>query len=271
MLGLGLMGGSLALALRALADAPAVVGWSPSASEAATAHRRGALTGVVDDPERAAEGADLVVLATPLDAACELVGTVAGALGPGATLTDVVSLKAPLVDAVRRAGLTARWVGSHPMCGGERSGFEAARADLYRDASVWVVDDGAGSAHRARVEGLWKALGARPESIEAADHDARMARVSHLPQLTSNALALLLEDAGLLPDDLGPGGRDMTRLAGSSPTVWADLLAHAPADLPVALRDLADRLRSLADQVEAGDLDALGASMARSCAWRQRT
>jgi len=155
------------------------------------------------------------------------------------------------------------------MCGGERSGFEASRADLYQGAWIWLVEDGAEPAHRARVAAMWTALGAAPHPLAATGHDALMARVSHLPQLTSNALAIFLDDAGLTPAELGPGGRDMTRLAGSSPVVWRDLLAHAPSALPEALRDLADRLGSLADLVEARDLEALEAWMAETRAWRE--
>jgi prephenate dehydrogenase len=269
VLGLGLMGGSLVRALARLPDPPFVTGWSPEPSEAEAARGSGALSAATASPADAVREADLVVLATPLGAACALVEALAGALGADALLTDVVSLKVPLADAVRRAGLTGRWVGAHPMCGGEASGFGAARAGLYEGARVWIVPSGAPEAAVARVEGFWRTLGAAPTRSDAAAHDRLMVVVSHLPQLTANVLARVLEDADAAPDDLGPGGRDMTRLAGSSPAMWRDLLAHAPDTLPAMLREVADGARSLAERIERGDLDAVEAGMAATRRWRE--
>lgn len=268
VLGLGLMGGSLARALRGLAIPPRVVGWSPDASEVRAAEEQGVVDRIAADALDAAADADLVVLATPLEPACRLMASLARAMEADALLTDVVSLKAPVRDAARIADLARRWVGSHPMCGGDRSGFGASRADLYQDARVWIVGQDADPADVARVEAFWSALGARPARTEAEDHDALMALASHLPQLTANALARVLEAGGVAPDDLGPGGRDMTRLAGSSPGVWRDLLAHAPPSLPDAMRETAARLAALAALVDRGDLDALEAWMSTTRTWR---
>ena len=269
VLGLGLMGGSLARALARLPGAPVVTGWSPEPDEIEAARAGGALARDAGSAADAVADADLVVLATPLGPACALVDTLAPSLRPDALLTDVVSLKRPVLEAVRRAGLAGRWVGAHPMCGGEASGFAAARADLYDGARVWVVADGASEAAVARVERFWGALGAEPMRTGADAHDHLMVAVSHLPQLTANVLARVLADAGVAPDALGPGGRDMTRLAGSSPAMWRDLIAHAPGTLPVMLREVAEGARALADRIESRDLDAVEAGMAATRRWKE--
>lgn len=269
ILGLGLMGGSLARAVRALHPPSGVVGWSPDADEARRAEKEGAISRAAADAEDAAAGADLVVVATPLEAALRLLTTLPGVLAPGALVTDVVSLKVPVRDAIRSAGLGPRWVGSHPMCGGERSGFAASRVDLYRDARVWIVAEGASGDDVRRLEAFWHALGALPRWIDAEEHDTLMGLASHLPQLAANALARVLEEAGVHAADLGPGGRDATRLAGSSPEVWGGLLAHAPVSLGRGLRSLAQHVDALADLVERRDLEALASWMAATRTWRE--
>ncbi len=268
ILGLGLMGGSLARALKGLSSPPRVTGWSPLAREREDALDEGALDEAPADVEPAVTAADLVVLATPVDAACRLVHTVAGLLPERAVLTDVASLKRPVLDAVRAAGLEARWVGAHPMCGSEASGFSASRPDLYAGARVWLVADGAGEENVGRVAAFWRTVGAAPVRVDADGHDRLMVLASHLPQLTANALARTLAEAEVSPEVLGPGGRDMTRLAGSSPSVWRDVLAHAPPSLPGALRDLSSRLEALADMVERADAEGLERWMAGTRSWR---
>lgn len=271
ILGVGFMGGSLARALRALPAPPDVVGWSIDPEEVEAGLAAGALTGAATDATDAARGADLVVLATPLAAACDLVEVLADVLGRDTLLTDVASLKGPVREAVRRAGRGLRWVGSHPMCGGERSGFAASRAELYRGARIWLVVDDSAPADGIRLEAFWTELGGRPARITSGEHDARMALASHLPQLTSTTLARLLAAEGLSREELGPGGLDMTRLAGSSPLLWRDLLAHAPPTLPEALRRLAVEVGSMAELLEVGDLDEVEAWMAATRRWKERS
>lgn len=268
IVGLGVMGGSLARALAALADAPVRSGWSPDPAERDAALAAGALDHAPDTPSDAVRDADLVVLAAPLQASCALLAPLAEVAPPGAVFTDVCSLKHPAEQAARAAGLAARWAGSHPMAGSEGAGFAAGRADLYRGALVWMVAAPEAAPAAAAVGGLWERLGARVQRTGAAAHDAQMARVSHLPQLTATALATVLADLGVEGGALGPGGRDMTRLAASNPQMWRDLLAHAPSELAPAVRALADTLTALAGQVEAGAVDAIEESMRRTRRWR---
>ena len=268
ILGLGVMGGSLARALSELADKPRVTGWAPQPSEREAALAAGAVDVAPAEWQAAVRDVELVVLAAPLAVSCAMLGQVAQAAPNDATLTDVASLKAPLARAAAAAGLAARWVGSHPMAGSEASGFAASRSGLYRDARVWTVADGQAGTRVARVHAFWKSIGARPLEIEAERHDRLMALASHLPQLASNALAAVLMEAGIRPEELGPGGRDTTRLAGSSADLWQDLLGYASPDLPRALRDLAAGADRMADLLERRDIEAIADIMRATRTWR---
>ena len=170
----------------------------------------------------------------------------AAAWGRAALATDVASLKVAVLGAAA-AGSRAHparrpapvFVGAHPMCGTERSGYAAARDDLFDGARVWLcpLPDRGSATALAIARDFWTLLGGRPRSVAAPRHDRIMANASHLPQLVSNALAAVMDDAGLAPDLLGPGGRDMTRLAGSSPTMWLPLLkALADEDAAASAR-----------------------------------
>ncbi|MEQ8331189.1 MAG: prephenate dehydrogenase/arogenate dehydrogenase family protein [Longimicrobiales bacterium] len=268
VLGLGVMGGSLVRALARRTGGPAVAGWSPDPAERQAARAEGALDEAPGSWQDAVHGADLVVLAAPLADTCDLLGRLPPHLDAGAVVTDVASLKAPVVRAARSAGLEDRFAGSHPMTGSESRGFDASRAELYDGAPVWVVPGG--EAATAAVAAFWRALGAAPTSIDAEAHDRLMALVSHLPQLAATALADTLADRGVSAGALGPGGRDTTRLAASNPEMWRDILAHAPPESAAGLRALAGALDGLADALEAGDVDHLTMVMARTAAWKAR-
>lgn len=268
LIGLGVMGGSLARALLAHEE------MSLTAWAADSADREAAAAGgirVATEASSALESAEVVVLATPLSTVPELAGLILQAAPADAALTDVASLQAPVLAAAEAAGLGNRWVTSHPLVGSERSGFDAARADLYLAAPVYLSDGAANAVARTRVETLWRTLGAHPEWIDAEAHDGRMAQVSHLPQLVATALADALAAAGVDVGVLGPGGRDTTRLAGSSPRMWQDLLAHADSALVDGLRSVAQRLQDDADALSAGETETAVERLMRAGAWREES
>jgi prephenate dehydrogenase len=246
-----------------------VVGWSPDPTERADALAVGALSDSPDDWRDAVARADLVVLATPLRAAVSMLPELALVAGPDSTFTDVVSLKEPMARAASLAGLSQRWVGSHPMAGSEKSGFAASRHDLLHEARVWTVVGDADADRVTLVERFWEALGGVPVRIGAGEHDRLMAGASHLPQLTATALVRILEDRGVAFEDLGPGGRDMTRLAQSDPVMWGDLLHEPPDSLAEGLRALAGELQRLAGLVENRDVASMQATMVRGGTWRR--
>ena len=267
IVGLGLMGGSLARALHALEDRPSILAWSRERADLDAALRAGVIDYVVDDADVVAASAELVVYATPLRATIQLIEQHRGRWAPDAVVTDVASLKGPIIERVRELGVETRFVGGHPLAGGERSGFGSAEADLYVNARVWLMSETGDEASRDRVAQLWTRVGARPSWTSAAVHDERMVWASHLPQLVSNAISLVLERRGLSRRDLGPGGRDMTRLAGSSPDIWMDLLeSSGPADART-LEELARELSELAGHLDEGRHHDLERLMHRTRRW----
>lgn len=268
VVGLGVMGGSFARALTGTAAAPEVRGWSHDADERRAALYAGAVMAAPEDLKEALQKADLVAIATPLQAACRLIADIAAdTLARDATIMDVSGLKAPVARAAAKAGVASRFVGAHPMAGSEVSGFPASRPDLFEGAIVWIVAERDAGAHTEKVEALWRSMGARPVRTSAQAHDRLMSLVSHLPQLAANGLAAALDDEGIVPGDLGPGGRDMTRLAASNPEMWAGLFEDAHPDLVRALRNTAETLQNAADELERGDVEAIVALMNRTRSW----
>ena len=268
LLGLGVMGGSLARALRAHAPKTKIVGWSPALGERDDALGSGVLDAAPSAWEEAVEEASLVVLAMPLAACVSFLPVLDGVAPERATLMDVASLKAPVEQAVAGLGLEARWVGAHPMAGSEGAGFGRSRAELFEGARVWLVAHDRAADRAREVADFWRVVGAEPAPIGATEHDHMMALVSHLPQLVANALGVEMARRAVCVDGLGPGGRDMTRLAASSVAMWLDLFPHASPDLAAALRGVAATTTGLADALEAGDLEGVGHIMQESAAWR---
>jgi len=254
VIGLGAIGGSLAWQAR-LAGVPRVVGYSPSRAEGVQALRAAAITELADAPARALDGADLAVLAVPAQATLDLIGRLRPALEPGALLTDVCSVKGPVLARAAAEGLGDRFAGGHPLAGTHGSGFAAARPDRLRGCVVYICETGLAGGDRAarRVMRFWEdVLEAQPVLIDAASHDRQLAWTSHLPQAVASALAKTLADRGLAGVSFGTGARDTTRLAASSPDMWLDILlfnqeaivealAAAEAELSELRRLLADR------------------------------
>jgi prephenate dehydrogenase len=269
--GFGLVGGSLARDLRGLSRPPAITAVSARHREVEDGVAAGILDAAPGDLEGILREADLVVYATPVGTTLRLLEEHRGLWRPGAVITDVGSLKAPVLEAVEELGEGVRYVGSHPMAGGEGSGFGASRQGVFRDARVWLVAGKARPQVRRRVWDLWEAVGGRPAWIDPLEHDRRMVWASHLPQLAANALALALEGAGLHPGDLGPGGRDMTRLAASGPEMWQDLFRHAPGDLLAALEGLEGEVGRLRRLLEEERWEEVARAMKRTGNWKKKT
>ncbi len=257
VLGLGLLGGSVALAARRRRVAALVAGASRRADVRAAALARGAVD-EAGDPESAARGADLVVLATPLFAMPELARRIAPALAPGAIVTDVGSAKGGLCEALPGLLPTGvAYVGSHPMAGSHRSGFEHAREDLFEGAAC-VVTEAPDPAVRDRVCGFWRALGARVVLRDAVSHDAEVAWISHLPHVLAFAYAAALREAPARATELaGSGFRDFTRIAHSEPELWAEILIANRKALAAPLQAAGEALAELGRATFANDAEAL--------------
>lgn len=245
IVGLGLMGGSLAwdLAERGLR----VLGADRDPGVVAAARADGVVAGELDLDESPYElDVDVLVLAVPVRAMPELLRHLAPAIPSRTLVTDLGSTKRSIVAAAEGVGLGDRFVGSHPIAGDTSSGWAAARAGLYRDATVLLTPTSTSRPEAiARAIDLWSAAGATTTVVDAAEHDRRLAWTSHLPQLAATALAIALDDATLSLDDLGPGGRDTTRLAASSPEMWTDIALDNAETLIETLGSLEMRLADL--------------------------
>lgn len=270
--GVGLIGGSLALAARRAGLVREVVGFGRTAANLDVALRRGLVDRVVHD-EAAAADADLVVLAVPVRSCAPLAERMRPHARAGAVLTDVGSVKGAVVAALEAAWTSPGLVvGAHPIAGSERSGAGAADADLFRGARCVVTPTArTDAAALALVRRLWEGVGARVEALGPDAHDDVVARISHLPHLIAYALVRAVDDG--MSSALayaGPGFLDSTRIAASPPDVWRDIaLANASA-LGAALGEFRRALDDLQARVDRGDADGLERAFAAAAQVRRR-
>jgi prephenate dehydrogenase len=257
VLGLGLLGGSVALAAKARGVAGVVAGATRSSEALAAALHSGALDQAGSYTE-AARDADLVVLATPVFAMADVVRQIAPVLRSGAIVTDVGSVKAVLCETL--PGLLPRgvaYVGAHPMAGSHLRGLGHARADLFQDA-VCIVTHAPDGAALERTSDFWRALGARVVHRDPAEHDAEVAWMSHVPHVLAFAFANALASAPPGAHAVaGAGFRDFTRIAQSDPELWGDILTANRKALAAPLARAADALQDFARALEANDVDGV--------------
>ncbi len=260
IIGVGLLGGSLALAMktRNLADTVRGVGRSPRTLDQAAA------LGIIDaaffDPAEACRGADLVVVCTPAAGVPTILDAIRPACSPSALVTDVASTKAVIcAHAARTWPAPLRFVGSHPMAGSEKSGPEFATPSLY-EGCVTIVDAAPRATDaRARITTLWEAVGARVVPLEPALHDALVARTSHIPHIVAGCIARLAAAAGDVRPVVGAGFRDVTRVADGRPELWRDICLTNPAAIAEGLDALIHDLAEVRRMVDEGHADALEA------------
>jgi len=259
ILGGGLLGGSLALALQQLGSAPVVRLWArreDTVQEAATL----GIAGATADLAEAVATADLLVLAVPVGAMASLLqDAMEAGLPAGCLVTDVGSVKGmphqALGPLLQHAGHT--FIGSHPMAGSEQGGIQASKADLFDGAACLLTNDGDGDEQLAKaLESFWQQVGCRTVWLTAADHDALVARISHLPHILAAAAArTCLEN----PEDgvFGGGGlRDTTRVAAGNPVMWTEILMENRQALTRPLQQSIDDLGRLLEILRSGDQEA---------------
>lgn len=264
MVGAGLMGASVGLAACRTGTRVTLADASPSALALARDLGAGQVADVHESP-----APDLVVVAVPPDVAADVVAAELRRW-PQATVTDVASVKAAVLSRLSAADLPAallsRYVGSHPMAGRERSGAIAAKADLF-DGRPWVVAPHPGSAPGsvAAVEGLARMVGAVVTVMAAAEHDAAVAAVSHVPQMAASLVAARLRDLPTRSIGLaGTGLRDLTRIAASDPALWTAILAGNAAAVWSVLADLQQDLGNVIEALARLAEDPDGAVGARA-------
>jgi prephenate dehydrogenase len=260
VLGVGLIGGSIGLAARRRLEAD-VVGFDPDPGTL----ERALATGAIDRGEStiaaACEGAEVVFCAAPVGGLPQLARAALKACAPGTVLSDVGSTKREIVAAL---GADERFIGGHPIAGAETAGVGNARADLFEGACWYLTPTERSSGLLYdRLQRAVAGLGARPQAIDAATHDRLMATISHLPHVVANALAAeaaaeLSRDSERLPE-VGPSFRDMTRVAGSNPAIWAEIFTSNGEAVADSVESVARRLGEAAALIRAGNRDALAA------------
>jgi prephenate dehydrogenase len=266
IIGLGLIGGSLA---RDLAERRIHV----RAYDADPEHLRAALReGFVADPMDATLSgvcdADVVIVAVPVDAATDVLRRISPFSANARLVTDVGSTKSRIVSAAQELGLAARFVGSHPLAGDHRSGWDASRTGLFSNARVFICPPSDAPTPLVELAArFWRQLNAVPTVLSATDHDQQLAWTSHLPHMVSTALALALARTGVGRGDLGPGGRDVTRLAGGSPDVWTAIARDNADALDAALATAQRELATIRGALRQTDATELRQHLACARAW----
>ncbi|MGH2737089.1 MAG: prephenate dehydrogenase/arogenate dehydrogenase family protein [Actinomycetota bacterium] len=265
VIGLGLIGGSVGLALGRAGDR--VTGFDRSEAALRSALDRGAISRAARSTEEATAGAEVVLVATPVDVIPEVCRDLAASLPPAAVVTDAGSAKVSVVE-VGEDLFGDRFVGGHPMAGSERHGIEAADGHLFEDA-WWIVTPTRRTSHSGyvAVTDLIGRMGAKPVAIDPAVHDALVARLSHLPQLTASALVEVAVTAGDRDALLGlaaGGFRDVTRIAASNPAMWVAVLRSNRDAVLEALNGLAGRMEKVRGLIEQDRWDELGSWLERA-------
>ena len=277
IVGCGLMGGSVALALRHAGLVRHIAGYSRSPASS----RRAVELGVVDEAcvsaADAARGAEVVLLSVPVASTFEILQAIRPALSPRALCMDVGSTKRDVVAAARAAlgqGV-AGFVPTHPIAGKERAGVDAADADLYRGRRVILTPLAqTDPARLQRARALWRAMGASVSDMSPEDHDRAFAAVSHLPHLLSFAYVASVAkaaDGGRMLQLAGPGFRDFTRIAAAEPAMWRDILLANRDEVLAQAASFRQALDEMERAMAAGDAQAVmaligGPSAVRS-AW----
>ena len=262
IIGLGLMGGSLGLAIKQKGLAQVVAGFARRAETRELALELGIVDQVFERPEDAVQAADLAVFCTSVSSIPELIGACRDRLSADGVMTDVGSCKAEIVRRVEALFPRGKvpFIGSHPIAGSERQGVEAASATLYQNALVALTPTRrTAPAARAQVMRLWQGLDARVQAISPQAHDSLLAKTSHVPHLVAALLAACVgrTQSGRVGPFCGAGFFDTTRIAEGDPQLWRDIIrANQPAiynELKVFSGE-ADRLLNI---LKSGDLDML--------------
>jgi prephenate dehydrogenase len=263
LIGVGLLGGSLGLAIKRRALADRVSAYVRRAESVVECRAAGVADEVSTDLESIVTGADLVILCTPLAQMESLGRQMIPFLASGALVTDVGSVKAPIVHAMESvlASSQARFIGSHPMAGAEKMGVKAAREDLFRNAICIVTQTAA--TRPPDVDLLiefWKTLGARPLLMNPEIHDQLACRASHLPHLLAAGLAQYVLNPEFGPEQgqiCATGFRDTTRVASGSPEMWRDIALSNKVNLIAELDGAMAVLKAFRDALGQEDVAAV--------------
>ena len=277
VVGLGLIGGSFAKAVRKAGVVGTIAGFDADAVQMQRALADGVIDVAANSAAEAVKGADVVLLAVPVLATETALRELQPGLSANTILTDVGSTKQSVLAAVVEVfgRLPPRFIAGHPIAGTEKSGVANAFAELFRGHRVILTPHAdQDAAAQSVVAGLWTATGARVVTMDAARHDAIFAATSHLPHLLAFAFVDMLSrlegaDAEVFPN-AGGGFRDFTRIASSSPRMWHDIVRANAAPISALLRRQIAELQDLSDVIDRGDWQALATVFENARAVRER-
>jgi prephenate dehydrogenase len=257
ILGVGLLGGSIGLAVKQAVKSCKVIGYGHRRHSLDVALHMGAVDEVYDGPAESVRGADLVILCTPVGVLPQMLEAIGPVLKPGAVVTDVGSTKASVVSAAKDLlPKTAHFIGSHPMAGSEKRGVEFARSDLTEDALCIVTpDESSDPTALSTVESFWRLIGMRTSRLSPAEHDRRLADVSHLPHAVAAALVSMQDPASF--EFAGKGFTDATRIAAGDGGLWRDILIDNRENVLTSLDRLRGQLDALATRLRDNDPEGL--------------
>ncbi len=275
LIGLGLIAGSMALAMRRAGLAGQVVGYARTAETRAVAREIGLCDVVYDTVAQAVAGADLVVLCVPVGAMGAVAAEIGPHLKPGATVSDVGSVKGAVIAAVApHLPANVHFIPAHPLAGTEYSGPRSGFATLFDNRWCILVPGDADRAAVDRLADLWRGMGANVDEMDAEHHDLVLAVVSHTPHLIAYTMVGVADHLGRVSDSevikySASGFRDFTRIAASDPTMWRDVfLTNKDATLDILGR-FTEELFALQRAIRMGDGDTLHAYFTRTRAIRR--
>lgn len=250
ILGVGLLGGSIGLAIRSRMISSRVAGYGHRSATLEKAIEIGAIDEAHATLPKAVQGADLVILCTPVGMLEEMLRQIASHLRPGAIVTDVGSTKRSVVTAAEKIlPASVHFVGSHPMAGSEKRGVEYARTDLFEHATcILTPTPNTDAESLATVVKFWQSLGMKTTRLSPEDHDRHLAGISHLPHALAAALVAMQDDAAL--PLAGKGFLDATRIAGGDGALWRDILHDNADNMRSALTRLQGELATLLAMLE---------------------
>lgn len=275
LIGLGLIAGSMALAIRRAGLATEIVGYAKSSATRDVAREIGLCDRVVDSAVDAVQGADLVVLCVPIGAMEDVAREIGPALAPGATVSDVGSVKKAVIDAVApHLPKGVHFVPAHPLAGTEHSGPRSGFASLFENRWCVLIPGAAPCDAVDRLARLWRGMGANVEEMEVDHHDLVLAVTSHTPHLIAYTMVGVADDIARVHDSevikfSAAGFRDFTRIAASDPTMWRDVfLNNREATLEILGR-FTEELFALQRAIRTGDGDHLHEYFTRTRAIRR--
>ncbi len=263
ILGTGLLGASLARALKKRGLVKNISAWSRSAqTRAKCAKLTDVFNEVCESPTEAVRNANIVVMCVPTANIPELAREISQTLDDGAILTDVGSVKSDICEECAETikSSKADFVGSHPMAGSEKIGPDFSDADLFEGRPCFVIKSNCKSKTSVEIiTEMWKSVGMQVYNVSASEHDAIVARVSHLPHLLAGTLCVASSKYNEeLRKYVGPGFRDTTRVASGSPDIWDSIVFDNREEILKALKDYSVELNALINDIEKIDKSAMG-------------